>query len=81
MVLSNKNYLLRQVGTNKTQMLHRIRLRQFTPRQPLPDMQMTPQKWISDPEVITKLDDLYAKALEYDYERPILDAEDDNTAF
>ena len=60
-VLSNNKYLLRKVGTNKTQMLHCVRLRQFTPRQPLPDVQITPQEWNSDPEVIIKHDDLYAR--------------------
>ena len=30
-VLSNKNYLVRKIGTNQTQILHRMRLRQFTP--------------------------------------------------
>ena len=30
-VLPNKNYLVRKIGTNKTQVLHRMRKRQFTP--------------------------------------------------
>ena len=30
-VLPNNNYLVRKIGTNKTQILHRMRLRQFTP--------------------------------------------------
>ena len=33
-VLPNNNYLLRKIGTDKTQVLHRMRMRQFTPRQP-----------------------------------------------
>ena len=33
-VLPNNNYLVRKIGTNKTQVLHRMRIRQFTPRQP-----------------------------------------------
>ena len=32
-VLPNNNYLVRKMGTNKTQVLHRMRMRQFTPRQ------------------------------------------------
>ena len=31
-VLTNNNYLVRKNGTNKTQVLHRMRMRQFTPR-------------------------------------------------
>ena len=44
-VLPNNNYLVRKVGSSKTQVLHRMRLRQMTPRQPLPDIQITPQEW------------------------------------
>ena len=29
--LPNNNYLVRKIGTNKTQLLHRMRMRQFTP--------------------------------------------------
>ena len=39
-VLPNNNYLVRRSGTNKTQVLHRMQLRQFTTRQPLPDVQI-----------------------------------------
>ena len=34
-VLHNNNYTVRWLGTNKTQLLHRIRLRKFTPSAPL----------------------------------------------
>ena len=37
-LLPNNNYFVRKLGTNKTQILHRLRLRQFTPRQPIPDI-------------------------------------------
>ena len=40
-VLPNNNYLVRKIGTNKTQVFHRMRLRQFTPRQPLSDIPVT----------------------------------------
>ena len=63
-ILPNKNYLVRKTGTNKTQILHRMRLRQFTPRQPIPDTPVTPRKCHPDPEVIIKHDDLYARAWE-----------------
>ena len=42
-VLPNNNYLVRKIGTNKTQILHRMRLRQFTPQQLTPDVQKTPR--------------------------------------
>ena len=61
-------------------MLHCMQLRQFKPCQPPPDVQITPQNWISDPEVSNKQDDLYARAWECDYERAIFDADYDNTA-
>ena len=60
--LPNNNYLVRKIGTNKTQVLHRMRLRQFTPRQPIPDTPVTPNEWQPGSEVIIKRDDLYARA-------------------
>ena len=66
-------------------MLHRIRLhqfiirkRQFTNRQPLPDIQITPQEWKPDSEMSTKNDDLYARTWQCEIERPIFDAENNN---
>ena len=40
----NNNYLVRKIGTNKTQVLHRMRLRQFTTHQLIPDIQITPRE-------------------------------------
>ena len=77
-VLPNNNYLVRKIGTNKTQLLHRMRMRQFTPRQPPADITVTPQEYKSDPEVNLYHDDLYARAWEYDFEPPIFDAHNDN---
>ena len=79
-VLPNNNYLVSKIGTNKTQVLHRRRLRQFTPRQPIPDIPITPQKWQPDPEVVLKHDDLYARAWECEYDEPIFDSDYDNLA-
>ena len=42
-VFSSNNYLVRKIGTNKTQILHQTRLRQFTPRQSIPDIPITPR--------------------------------------
>ena len=77
-VLPNNNYLVRKIGTNKTQLLHRMRMRQFTPRQPPADITVKPHEYKSDPEVSLYHDDLYARAWEYDFEPPIFDAETDN---
>ena len=79
-VLPNNNYLVRKIGTSKTQVLHRMRMRQFTPRQPPDDIRIMPQEYKPDPEVSPKQDDLYARAWEYDYEELIFDAENNNEA-
>ena len=73
-VLPNKNYLVRKIGTNKTQILHQMRLRQFTPRQPPPDIPVTQREWQPDPEVVIAHDDLYARAWECEYDEPIFDS-------
>ena len=74
-VLRNNTYLVREIGTNKTQVLHRMRMRQFTPRQPPADVRITPQEYKPDRDVSLKHDDLYARAWEYDYEQPNFAAE------
>ena len=79
-VLPNNNYLVRKIGTNKIQVLHRMRMRQFTLRQPPADISVKPQEYKSHLEVSLNHDDLYARAWEYDYEQPIFDAENNNTA-
>ena len=79
-VLPNNNYLVRKIGTNKTQILHRMRLRQFTPRQPIPDIPITPREWQPDPEVVITHDDLYARAWECEYDEPIFDSDYNNLA-
>ena len=77
-VLPNNNNLVRKIGTNKTQVLRRMRMRQFTPRQPPVDIRVKPQVYKPDPEVSLNHDDLYAKAWEYHYEQPIFGAENNN---
>ena len=79
-VLPNNNYLVRKIGTNKTQILHRMRLRQFTPRQSIPNIPNTPREWQSDPEVVITHDDLYARAWECEYDEPIFDSDYNNLA-
>ena len=77
-VLPSNNFVVRKIGTNKTQILHRMRLRQFTPRQLIPDTSVTPREWQPDPDFIIKHDDLYARAWECEYEKPIFDSDRDN---
>ena len=79
-VLPINNYLVRKSGTNKTQVLHRMRMRPFTPRQPPADIRVKPQEYKADPEVSLNQDELNARAWEYDYGQPIFDAENNNMA-
>ena len=79
-MLPNNNYLVRKIGNNKTQILHRMRLRQFTPRQPIPDIPVTPREWQPDPEFVIKHDDLNARAWECEYDEPIFDSDYKNLA-
>ena len=67
-----------KIGTNKTQILHRMRLRQFTPRQPIQEIPVTQREWQSDPEVVITHDDLYAGAWECEYDEPIFDSDYNN---
>ena len=79
-LLPNNNCLVRKIGTNKTQVLHRMRMRQFTTRQPPADITVKPQNYKSDHKMSLNQDVLYARAWEYDYEQPIFDTESDNAA-
>ena len=79
-VLTNNNYVVRKIGTNKTQILHRRRLRQFTPRQQLSDILVSQHEWQPDPEVVITHDDLYARAWECEYDEPKFDSDYNNMA-
>ena len=72
--------MVRKIGTNKTQVLHRMGMREVTPRQPPADITVKRQEYKSDPEVSPNQDDLYARAWECDYEQPIFVAENDIAA-
>ena len=52
-----------------------MRLRQFPPCQPKPDIPITPREWQPDPEVVIKHDDLYARAWECEFDEPIFDSD------
>ena len=68
------------MGTNRTQNIHQMRLRQFTPRQPIPDIPITPREWQPDAEVVITHDDLYARAWECEFDEPIFDGDYNNLA-
>ena len=57
-----------------------MRLRQFTPRQPISDIPVTQCKWQPDPEVVITHDDLYARAWECEYDEPMFDSDYNNLA-
>ena len=78
-VLPNNNYLVRKIGTDKRQVLHRMPMRQFTPRQPPADKRVNPHEYKPDPEMSINHDNFYARAWEYHYEQPIFDGENDNS--
>ena len=57
-VLPNENYTVRKLNSNKTQILHRIRLRKYTTNTTLPDTR--PEGNLqADHEIIIPQDDLY----------------------
>ena len=61
-VLPNNNYIDRRLGTNETQLLHRIRLKKFTPQAPLADIFVRESDWQKDDQIHVAHDDLYAQS-------------------
>ena len=61
-VLPNNNYIVRRLGTNETQLLHRIRLRKFTPQALLADIFVRESDWQKDDLMPVAHDDLYAQS-------------------
>ena len=78
-MLPNNNDLVRKIGTNKTQVLRRMRMHQLTPGQPPANIRITAHEYKPDPDMSLKHDDLYARAWVCDYEQPFFDA-DNNLA-
>ena len=70
--------MVRKIGTNNTQILHRMRVRQFTPHQPLLDIQVTQREWQPNPEVVLTHDDFYARAWECEHDEPKFDSNHNN---
>ena len=66
-VLSNDNYIVRRLNTNKTQIFHRIRLKKFVPNAPLED-KYDGEKLQPDNEIVIPQDDLYSISWEVDFE-------------
>ena len=61
-VLPKFNYIVRRLGTNKTQLLHRIRLKKFTPQAPLADILVRETDWQKDDQMPVAHDDIYAQS-------------------
>ena len=60
-VLPNNNYIVRKLNTNKTQILHRIRLRKYNPEKP-PEDNYQEAQWQIDDNIVVPQDDLYTIA-------------------
>ena len=66
-VLPNENYIVRKLNSNKTQILHRIRLRKYTPNTTLQDTR--PEGNLqADDEIIIPQDDLYVISWESNFD-------------
>ena len=65
-VLPNNNYILRKLNTNKTQILHRIRLRNYNPEKH-PEDNYQEIQWQVDDNIVVPQDDLYTIAWEAEF--------------
>ena len=65
-VLPNHNYIVRRLNTNKTQILHRIRLRKYNPEKP-PEDNYQETQWQIDDKIVVLQDDLYTIAWEAEF--------------
>ena len=66
-VLPNENYIVRKLNSNKTQILHRIRLRKYTPNTDIRDVR--PEGNLqADDEIIIPQDDLYIISWETEFD-------------
>ena len=60
------NYIVRKLNTNKTQILHRIRLRKYNPEKP-PEDNYSEAQWQTDDNIVVPQDDLYTIAWEAEF--------------
>ena len=65
-ILPNNNYIVRKLNTNKTQILHRFRLRKYNPEKPPEDNHQETQ-WQVDDNIVVPQDDLYTIAWEAEF--------------
>ena len=66
-VLPNKNYIVRKLSSNKTQILHRIRLRKYTPNKELRDVR--PEGNLqADVDIVISQDELYIISWETEFD-------------
>ena len=75
--LPNDNYIVRRLNTNKTQILHRIRLKKFVPNTPLED-KYAKEKLQPDDEIIIPQDDLYTISWEADFDYHVFEPRRDD---
>ena len=73
-VLSNDNYIVRRLNTNKTQILHGIRLKKFVPNAPLED-KYDGEKLQPGNEIVVPQSDLYTISWEVDFECELFEQE------
>ena len=65
--MPNENYIVRKLNSNKTQILHRIRLRKYTPNTDICDVR--PEGNLqADDEIIIPQDDLYIISWETEFD-------------
>ena len=65
-ILPNNNYIVRKLNLNKTQILHRIRLRKYNPGKP-PEDNYQEAQWQTDDNIVVPQDDLYTIAWEAEF--------------
>ena len=65
-VLPNNNYIVRKLNTNKTQILHRIRLGKYNPEKP-PEDNYQEIQWQVDDNIVVPQDDLSIIAWEAEF--------------
>ena len=75
--LAKQQLHLRRLNTNKTQILHHIRLKKFVPNTPLED-KYKEEKLQPDEELIIPQDDLYTISWEADFEYNLFQPRKDN---
>ena len=78
-VLPNENYIVRKLSSNKTQILHRIRLRNYNPNKELSDVR-SEGNLQPDDEIIIPQDDLYIISWETEFDYFPTHSDSNNTS-